>query len=194
MVWAPDYITGEQLGSYLQQEDIDADADLLDDWASTASRNVDNHCGRQFGKTDTAEARTFDTTYDRSLGQYVASIDDLHSLDGLLVADVNATAFTVDQLLFFPHNAIAKGRPYERVALSSTGRITITSAFWGWPAVPAAVRIAAKLQGARLAYRRGAAHGIAGSPENGSETRLLAVLDADFRTSLKPYVRKWWAA
>jgi hypothetical protein len=49
------------------------------------------------------------------------------------------------------------------------------------------------LQASRLDFRRVAPAGVAGSPETGSEVRLLARVDPDVAVSLKDYIR-WWAA
>lgn len=194
MAWAPNYLTAEQLAAYLKIDDeADGDATLLGDWVATASRAVDGFCGRQFGKVDEAETRVYETTYDRGLGQYVAYVDDLYDLTGLVMLDADAAVITAAAQLWFPLNAPLKGRVYERVAVSQPGRVSLTSDKFGWPAFPAATVVATRLQAARLAFRRDAAHGIAGSPAEGSEQRLLAALDPDLKTSLRTYVRKWWA-
>jgi hypothetical protein len=62
--------------------------------------------------------------------------------------------------------------------------------------VPPSIPAALLLQASRLNKRRDSPFGIAGSPsaQGAGEVRLLARLDPDFITTLKPYVRKWWAA
>jgi hypothetical protein len=94
-----------------------------------------------------------------------------------------------------PRNAAAKGKPYERVKLTSWsgGELTMHGSP-GWTAVPSAVKTGIFLQGARLAARRDSPFGISGSPQEQGEIRLLAQLDPDLRTSLKPFIRSWWAA
>ena len=111
-----------------------------------------------------------------------------------MVLDSAGDTVTAPDYELWPLNAVADGKVYERIVLPRAGRYSFTTDKWGWPAVPASVKTAAKLQGARLAFRRGAAHGIAGSPENGTEQRLTAAYDVDLKTSLRPYVRNWWAA
>jgi hypothetical protein len=71
--------------------------------------------------------------------------------------------------------------------------LTIDADPWGWDAVPDAVKEATLLQGSRLDFRRVAPAGVAGSPETGSEVRLLARVDPDVAVSLKDFIR-WWAA
>lgn len=193
-MWAPDYVTPDLLKSYLDLEPGDTtDDDFIALWITTVSRNVDDFCGRQFGSV-TAEARTYRTTYyDAEECGWVLPIDDLFDVDALVVehgaAVVSASAYEL-----WPLNGPQKGQPYERLLVSARGRYTLTAP-WGWPTVPAAVSTGVLLQAARLEARRGSPFGIAGSPSEGNEQRLLtAVLDPDFRTALRPLRRKWWAA
>lgn len=189
MTWAPDYVTAAELKNYLRITDT-ADDVFIGLWITTVSRNVDDHTGRQFGQTE-LEDRTYVGQWDRCSGQYVYQIDDLPELDDFVVVGEDAVAVT--DYTLEPLNAIQKGKPYERLVSSAGGPLTM-SAPWGWTATPSAVKVGIFLQGARLAARRDSPFGIAGSPSEGSELRLLAALDPDFRTSLKPLVRKWWAA
>jgi hypothetical protein len=199
VTWAPDYCTSAELKSYLRIDDT-ADDTLVALWVTTVSRNVDDFCGRQFGKVASAEDRYYPTFYDRPEGAWFAELDDLQDTTGLTFADKNGTAVTVatttaDGYTLLPRNAAAKGKPYERVKLTGwTGGELTAHGLWGWTAVPSAVKSGIFLQAARLAARRDSPFGIAGSPSEGSEVRLLAQLDPDFRTSLMPLVRSWWAA
>jgi hypothetical protein len=190
VTWAPDYVTASELKAYLRISDTDDDT-LVAVWVTTASRAVDDYCGRQFGQVATVEDRTYTGTWDRHLGRYVAELDDVQDVDDLVVVDEDATEVT--DYTLEPVNALLKGRPYERALLAVGGTLTVTG-LWGWTAVPTAVKNATLLQAARLAARRDSPYGIAGSPSEGSEIRLLAALDPDLRTSLARYRRKWWAA
>lgn len=190
MTWAPDYVQLADLRSYLNITGTQHDM-FLSTWITTVSRNVDDACGRQFGQVDAAETREYRASYDRREGAWYAEIDDLQDVTDLTVIDASATVVTDYALL--PANNPQKGKPYERMTLPGAGPFTI-DALWGWSAVPAAVKTAMFLQAARLAARRDSPFGISGSPSEQGEIRLLAQLDPDFRTSLKPLVRKWWAA
>lgn len=191
MTWAPDYATRETVKRYLDITENDADA-FLDLWITTASRNIDSHTGRQFGQTAVLEERFFEPKWSPSAAAWFVDIDDVQNTTGMTIDDEDGTAVT-DQVML-PRNAGAKGRPYEAMRLSArTGEIAVT-ALWGWTAVPAAVSTGLLLQAARLNARRDSPFGIAGSPGAGTEIRLLAQLDPDFRIALRPYVRKWWAA
>lgn len=197
MSWAPDYAAVSGLRDYLRITDT-ADDLFLARWITTVSRNVDNFTGRQFGSVDVAEARSYEPEWDRNLRSHVLYVDDLMDVTGIIVVDEDATAIT--GFTYAPVNNLSFGRPYERLifpststGFSSSGNLTVT-ALWGWTAVPAAVETGVFLQSARLAARRDSPFGIAGSPTEGSELRLLAQLDPDFRTSLMPLRRQWWAA
>lgn len=192
MTWAPDYVTTALLKSYLDIEQSDTtDDDFIALWITTASRNVDDFCGRQFGSV-AAETRTYRTgAYDAVERAWELTIDDVFDVADLVV-ERGGSAVTSYEV--WPLNAAQKGRPYERLLVSACGRYDVTAP-WGWPAVPAAVKEGMLLQAARLEARRGSPFGIAGSPSEGTDQRLLtAVLDPDFRTSLRPLRRRWWAA
>jgi hypothetical protein len=190
VAWEPDYVTSAELKAYLRIGDSDDDV-LVAVWATTASRSVDTFCHRQFGQVDTAEVRVFSPCWDRGVGRYAVEIDDLQDVTGLILLDSAASVITDYE--FGPVNAPQKGKPYERLYLGAGGPITI-EALWGWSAVPVPVKTATLLQAARLAARRDSPFGIAGSPTQGGETRLLATLDPDLKTSLgKKYRRDWWA-
>lgn len=196
MAWAPDYVTSAELKQYVSVGDT-ADDVFIAAWVTTVSRNVDDFCNRQFGQVDSAEDRYYTPAYDRHEGCWFVEIDDLQDTTGFTVADSDGTAVpvhtsTVDGYQLLPRNASAKGKPYERLRLDTdTGEIT-ANGLWGWSAVPAAVKTGLFLQGARLAQRRSSPFGISGSPQAQGEIRLLAQLDPDFRTSLKPLIRNWW--
>lgn len=189
MTWAPDYCTTAELRSYLGISD-NADDVFVALWVTTVSRNVDDFCGRQFGQVAALETREYRAEYDLHEGVWCAEIDDVQDVDDLTVVDANANEITGYTLL--PVNAVKKGRPYTRIQVPGAGPYTI-DALWGWTAVPSSVKVGIFLQASRLKARRNSPFGIAGSPEQGSEIRLLAQLDPDFKISLKPYVRSWWA-
>lgn len=188
--WAPDYVLLSELKTYLRVDDTDDDL-MLELWITTASRAVDSYCGRQFGKVVSAEERTYTATYDRPAGQWGSYIDDLQDITGLALTDEDDDAVT--DYTLHPVNALVKGRPYTRLVLPAAGDYVI-SGIWGWSDVPTAVKNATLLQAARLAARRDSPFGVAGSPTEGSELRLLAALDPDLKTSLATYRRAWWAA
>lgn len=189
MSWAPDYVAVADLRSFLRIPDQDDDAELALAIA-TASRAVDLHCNRQFGRVEQAEQRHYPARWSHLTDCLVLAIDDLMTTDDLVVGD-QITSWRLE-----PVNAAATGRPWTRlVVLASaglaTGDLVPVTARWGWSSVPEPVKQATLLQASRLFNRRTSPYGIAGSPEQGSELRLLARLDPDVSVSLGPYIR-WW--
>lgn len=190
MAWKPDYVLPDVLGEYVRiTDDLD---DVWLAWAATAaSRAIDRHCRRQFGKVAAPEARRYRVRKDAERCAWVADIDDLMTATGLLIAGVAAVAPD-----FSPLNAEAEGRPWESLVIPDDVVAALTAPFvtltasWGWSAVPATVAQMAGLQGGRLISRRNALFGVAGSPDAGSEVRLLAKLDPDVAVLASTYRRK----
>lgn len=189
MTWAPDYATSAELKSYLRVGDS-ADDVFMALWVTAASRSIDKFTHRQFGQVAAPEARTFTAAWDRRLCRYVATIDDVQDITGFTVLG-GATAVT--DYTLGPVNAAGKGRAYTSLSTSAAGDLTIT-AKWGWTSVPTPVKMAVLMQGARLAARRDSPFGVAGSPTEGSEIRLLAKIDPDVMVTLDYLRREVWAA
>lgn len=197
MAWQPTYATAEELADYVRTDSL-RDADTLELAVAAASRAVDQFCHRQFGSADSAAERIYTPRWDRRRGRWVVDIDDLGDKTGLTL-DLGAgevATFTLE-----PVNAMADGRPWTVLTIpadaspSPTGdehELTATG-LWGWPQVPQPVKQATLLQASRLHHRRESPWGVAGSPELGSEMRLLARVDPDVAVGLTPYVR-WWGA
>jgi len=197
MAWKPDYITAADVKAYLRVTDAVDDAEF-GIWATASSRAVDKKTNRQFGAVTGAVVRTYRRTpfYDPTSGLWLLEIDDLQDATGLLV---NGTAYASSGTTLFPENAAADGKPYERLAFISPPVLptpgvsvpyAITSARWGWAAVPSQVIGACKLQCSRWNARRDSPFGVAGSPDSGGELRLLARLDPDVATTLAGLSRR----
>jgi hypothetical protein len=184
MAWAPDYITADDLGDFLGIEDDDDDVELQDA-VSAASRALDDCTRRQFGLVAAPEARRYVAQYNA--GEWVLDIDDAMTTTGLLL---NGAALVDPDLR--PLNAPAKGKPWTRLVLPARPTVAIQTVTmrWGWTTVPSTVVTAAKLQGSRFFARRHAPFGVAGSPDAGSEVRLLAKADPDVIVMLRSYVRR----
>lgn len=205
MPWAPDYVTLAQAKSYLRipADDTADDGDLARHIAA-ASRAVDRAAGRQFGKVDAAATRYYTARWDRFELRWYVDVDDVHDAAGLAVAfdagDDGTYAEEVTGAVLEPRNAPEDGRPWERLRLTADTRLSgateavrVTSAGFGWADVPAAVSDAVLLQMNRFRARRDSPYGIAGSPELGSEMRLLSKLDPDVELMILPYRRMWGA-
>lgn len=200
MVWKPDYVTLTQLRDFATRSGETVDDAFLTIAAGAASRAVDRHTGRQFGKSDASQARRYTARWNRRRGRWVVVIDDLYDVAGLAVA---VAAGAVSAFDLEPVNALFDGKVYERIAIkpesanlptSREPEVTVTTDKWGWPAFPVSVVEASLLQASRLASRRDSPYGIAGSPDEGSEVRLLARVDPDVAVSLGDYRRRWFVA
>lgn len=185
MPWAPNYCEAEDLAAY-QQVDGEVDIVQLELAVSASSRAIDGYCGRQFGRVDQAEQRVYPTRY--SAGRWQARIDDLADTTDLMVT---VDGVEVPAVVLEPRNAPQTGRVWTRLVLPAPpGNLLVSvTAWWGWPAVPDPVTQATLLQANRLMSRRNSPFGVAGSPQQGSELRLLARLDPDVVVMLAGYSR-----
>ena len=189
MTWAPDYVAASDLKSFLRIGDTVDDVEV--DFAiAAASRAIDRAANRQFGLEAAPVQRAYTARWDKARCKYVVDIDDLMTVTGLIVTvDVTETTYTLH-----PSNADLDGRPWTQIVLDggtcTEDGVSVTAQF-GWTAVPDAVKQATLLQASRFFKRRDAAFGVAGSPELGSELRLLAKVDPDVDVVLGPY-RRWW--
>jgi hypothetical protein len=180
-MWQPSYVDEEELIDFCRTA---ADNPYVGTYGVAACRAVDSYCNRQFGQLSSAETWTYDATNAARLrnGRWLVMIDDLQDTSGMTVT-VDGTAVTDYQM--WERNASGQGRPYTGITLATcpTGDIDVAARF-GWNAVPAAVPAAVWLQVNRWNARRESPYGIAGSPGEGSEVRLSAVLDPDVRVVL----------
>lgn len=189
-MWEPDYATVPELKAYVSipVADVVDDVELAGKIAA-ASRSIDQHCRRQFGQVAAVEPRVF-TARARAGGALVV-IDDLMDTTGLVVT-ADGVAVTPDRL--WPANAPVLGKPYTRLWLPTGTTCAVdgieVTALWGWSTVPKTIKEAALLQASRLFKRRDAPFGVAGSPDLGSEIRLLAKVDPDVAVMLRKYVRR----
>ncbi|HEY5880107.1 MAG TPA: hypothetical protein VIU11_14450 [Nakamurella sp.] len=209
MPWAPDYASVDELRDFVRIDDV-ADDTIIEAALSASSRAIDYACDprpehfRQFGQTDAVEDRYFTASrrgYDTPVrGQWVALVDDIATAVGLVVAaDGGSGAYTpVEGTTLLPRNAAAHGRPATAILFAgssmptppaSADAVKVTGT-WGWPAIPTAIHEACLMQSSRLIARRDAPFGVAGSPETGTEIRLLARLDPDVELMVRPYILK----
>jgi hypothetical protein len=197
VAWKPDYVSAAELKAWERIDDAVDDTQLAL-IVTASSRAVDRHTGRQFGLVAAAEERRYTARWDRRRCRWVIEIDDIMSTTGLTFT---VEAGQIDTYDLEPINAAQEGRPWERVVVAPGSAVQPTAlahgvtgdGLWGWSAVPATVKLASRLQSARFVARRDSPYGVAGSPELGSELRLLAKVDPDVGLMLGEYVR-WWAA
>lgn len=207
MPWAPSYSSLANLKAAVGISDT-ADDTLLEAARASASRAIDHHTGRQFGVLAIAAPRYYGVFASPLQLRRFIEIDDLMTTTDLVVKTDTAGDGTFATTLVLstdyrlaPPNAAADGFSWTLVQLAP--RVTVPSgldypdrafevtAKWGWTAVPAVVDQACLIQASRFFVRKNAPFGIAGSPELGSEMRLLAKLDPDVQALLAPVVRYW---
>ena len=194
------YASLADLKAAIRITDTDDDT-LLQVALDAATEAINEHCNRTFLASETATLRRFEPVNG------IVTIDDIYTVDGLIV-DVGGTTipaavpYTSAGYTLLPVGALTLGEPhtglrYDSFPLSSwpllwaieKATVAVT-AKWGYAAtVPAAVQMACLLQASRWFARRLSPYGIAGSPEMGSELRLLAKLDADVAVMLAGKVR-----
>lgn len=203
MAWAPDYTSVAALKAYVRIPALDTQDDVQLALAVTAaSRAVDNATNRQFGLVAAPEARYYTAEYQSCDYRYTVEIDDLMVVTGAsIVADSTGEGdydLAVTSYTLKPANAAAKGKPYTHLWIGSDVSLPVqvvdglqVTARWGWTDVPDTVEQATLIQASRFFTRREAPFGIAGSPESGSEMRLLERVDPDVGLMLRPYYR-WW--
>ncbi len=140
-------------------------------------------------KVDTSGDATFSTTIvngtDFDLYPWNAAADTKPWTH--IVLRPQATAAFSYQYAFSPFAAV----PYSTSPFP--GRNVSVTANWGWTTVPAEVTQACLIQASRVFVRRDSPYGVTGSPDLGSETRLLAKLDPDVQMLLKRVTRMWAA-
>lgn len=147
---------------------------------SSASREVDQWCRRQFNKTTTASARVF---YPESCR--LAVVDDFHTTTDLAVATDTGddgtyeTTWASTDYQLEPLNQMLDGEsgwPYWRIRavesrlFPTSGRrapLQVT-AQWGWNAVPAGVKEATLILAAEMLKLKDAPFGVAGFGEFGA--------------------------
>lgn len=207
MTLAPDYITLAQLKAQVRTA-VSTDDAALGIAITAASRAIDAACNRQFGQATSPSVRYFTYSGETVDGCPAVRIDDLMTTSGLVftVDTNNDYSFSTTVTLntdydLNPWNAAGDSRPWTAAVFRTTAAVTLpvraravaVTAQWGWAAVPSLVQQACLIQAARWFMRRDAWAGTAGSPELGSEIRLLKELDPDVQAGLQPLVRYWGA-
>jgi hypothetical protein len=206
MAWSPDYATTADLRAFMRIGDNEDDA-VLTSAITAASRAVDQATNRQFGLVAAPEPRDYPPRFDVRSRRWMIDVDDVMTTVGLtahvdLDGDQTFTHEITDYGLL-PSNSANRARPWTTLVVQRASTVqprdpTVdqvrVTARWGWTTVPDAIRNATLLQASRLVTRRDSPFGVAGSPDMGSELRLLAKVDPDVEVTVRPYRRVWGAA
>lgn len=164
---------------------------------ATASRQIDDYCGRFFYKDGTVEAPA--TRYYTPESFWILPTDDFVSISEIATDDnfdnLYNTVWESNDAMYEPVNNPSRGWPLTRIL--ATGAYVFprplpqsvrVKGIFGWSAVPYEVKTAAKIQASRLFLRNQSPFGIAGSTDIGT-VRLAAKLDADVEALLRPMRR-----
>ena len=167
------YITGPELGGYMDEIDL-SEADPVRDAelqsaAEAASRDINKVTGRDFNKADSPSARIYiPKTVD------LVKTDDFFTTTGLVIqillnGQPLGDPLSTGQYELFPLNGIVNGDPAPYTGfripwphyryLMPYYRVQVT-AQWGWDAVPADIVQAAKIRAAELYKLRDAPLGV----------------------------------
>lgn len=187
------YTTLNDVKAALNLEDS-MDNAALEMAIATASRQIDDYCGRFFYKDGTPEVPA--TRYYTPTDYYILPTDDFVSISEIATDDnfdrTYATVWTSDDSMFEPVNNPSRGWPMTRILAVGSyvfpwnlpQSVRVKGVF-GWSAVPYEVKTAAKIQASRLFLRNQSPFGIAGNTDLGT-VRLAAKLDADVEALLRP--------
>lgn len=198
------YASLNELKTYLRIPTADSvDNTELETAVEAASRAVDVATNRRFWQ-DSQVVKRYYVAERRSAGEL--STDDISTSTGLVVkldedgdGVYEETLTIADDFFLSPRNAAADGQPWTRLVRvdgswpTSVPAVEVEAKF-GWAAVPMPVKLATLLQAARFFQRRNAPFGVAGSPDTGSELRLLARLDPDVAVLVAGFRRPWVVA
>jgi len=171
------------------------DDDRLTEALSSASREIEAWCERQFNKTTTASARVY-----RPRNRCLAAVDDFHTTTDLVVAVDSGGDGTYEQTWsaadyqLEPLNGIVSGQsgwPYRRITAmnrwfptcSKRPSVQVT-ARWGWTAVPPPVKEACLIMAAEVFKLADAPFGVAGFGEFGA---VRVRMNTRAQTLLAPY-------
>lgn len=171
------YATLSDLKGYLSITS-DADNGELADALSSASRDLERYCSRQFNDAGSASARVYATD-----SPCVVDVDDFSTVDGLVVRTdedgdgVYETTWPTSDYQVEPLNGIVDGQagwPYWTIRavggrafpLHAEARVQVT-ARWGWAAVPAPVKQSCLILAAETYKLREAPFGVAGFGDYG---------------------------
>ena len=161
---------------------------------ATASRQIDDYCGRFFYKDGTEAAPA--TRYYSPTDFYTVVVDDFVSLSEIATDDnfdqLYQTVWTASDRMFEPVNNPSRGWPLSRILAvgsyifpANLPQSVRLKGIFGWSSVPFEVKTAAKIQASRLFLRNQSPFGIAGNTDLGT-VRLAAKLDADVEALLRP--------
>lgn len=192
------YATLPELKTYMQatlQGETMYDT-VLTNALNSVSREIENHCHRQFNKDDALTTRTYGpesvfTIREGSTVTHWLAVDDFYDADNLVIVSGGVTWSASDYRLH-PRNGIIDGQTgWAYWEIHATGSLrfigdTSVSTKWGWPSKPDPVRQACLILTSETFQIKDAPFGVAGLDQFG----VIRVRDNRMAESkLAPYVR-----
>jgi len=181
------YLTLDEAQTYIG-EPSGVSNPQLEDTIEAVSRMIDGYCERNFWQTAAGTTRNF-----TAINAFTISFGPFNDLVSASAVTENGVAITSYRLE--PRNVAGpETRPFTSIRRTSgmwkesfpedLSEVSITGV-WGWPAVPAAVKQACRLQVARVFKRADSPLGVAGFGEFG--VVRVTQLDPDVKALLAPY-------
>lgn len=191
-----DYLSLEEARRWTGAPVMGSDISDLEDAIAAVERQVEQYCQRTFVQSASGP-RDFVATNTTLLR--LGPFNDLVSASSIKTDD-GGGGFTesITGYELEPRNVSGpESRPYTSVrrldgawpvAASADARQSLVriTGVWGWPAIPAAVKQATRIQVARIFKRSDSPFGVAGVSEFGV-MRIQARLDPDVQHMLDPY-------
>lgn len=195
MAIGDDYLTRQELKSYMGLEGT-SDDPLVDDAISSASREMERHCHRQFNDAGVASARRYFATRCDEI-----AVDDFWTDTGfVLEIDVNGdgtwTVVPATEYQLTPLDRMRDGAPwvYWKIEMVGSTQLPVrrrasvrVTARWGWEAVPADVKQAARMLASDTFQVKDARMGVAGSDQFGTIVRVRS--NSLVEAKLKHFIR-----
>lgn len=196
MALGDDYLTRDELKTYMGLEGTDQDSNV-DEAISSASREIERHCHRQFNDAGSASVRRYVATQCHSI-----AVDDFWDDTGfVLEIDVNGdgTWTTVDanDYQLTPLDRIRDGLPWVYWKIEMVGQTSLpvrrkasvrVTARWGWEAVPSDVKQAVKMLASDTFQVKDSRMGVAGSDQFGTIVRVRS--NSLVEAKLKHFIRQ----
>lgn len=197
MALGADYITRQELKSYMGLEGTTDDL-LVDDAISSASREIERHCNRQFNDSEAVSVRRYRATRCDEI-----AIDDFWTTTGfILEIDVNGdgtswTTVAATEYELTPLNRMVNGVEwvYWKIEMVGSTKLPVSrracvrvTAQWGWETLPSDVKQAVKMLASDTFQVKDSRMGVAGSDQFGTIVRVRS--NSLVEAKLKNFVRK----
>lgn len=196
MALGADYITRQELKTYMSLEGATED-DLVDAAISSASREIERHCHRQFNDAGAASARVYVAKRCDEI-----AVDDFWTTTGFkLEIDINGdgtwTEVAATEYQLSPLNRMRDGVPWVYWKIEMVGSTSLpvrkrasvrVTAQWGWEALPSDVKQAVKMLASDTFQLKDARMGVAGSDQFGTIVRVRS--NSLVEAKLKHFVRE----